>query len=176
MLFTQGSQIFRYIGSENMGCSRDRTQQSLKREGSAARSNPLPFYIPFLTENESIPSIDKWYPFHIPILELCFPYNCCKCSFFKIWINHKTITFSPFLSVMKWICLFTERIADFPTLSYNILRSSFTSLLVKSVLHLHQGQKRYPFRAEPPSRGYSEGALSSRGRGCRGMHPIFLLA
>ena len=45
---------------------------------------------------------------------------------------------------MKWICLFTERIADFPTLSYNILPSSFTSLLVKSVLHVHQGQKRYP--------------------------------
>ena len=51
-----------------MGCFRDRTQQSLKREGSAARSNPLPFYTPFLTENESIPSINKWYPFHIPSL------------------------------------------------------------------------------------------------------------
>ena len=30
-----------------------------------------------------IPSIDKWYPFHIniPCLELCTPFNCCKCTF-----------------------------------------------------------------------------------------------
>ena len=29
----------------------------------------------------TIPSIDKWYPFHIPHLELCIPlsFNCCKC-------------------------------------------------------------------------------------------------
>ena len=32
--------------------------------GSAPRSNPLPFYMPFLTEKVSfrISSIDKWYP------------------------------------------------------------------------------------------------------------------
>ena len=27
-------------------------------------------------------SIDKWYPFHIPSLEICFPFNCCKCAVF----------------------------------------------------------------------------------------------
>ena len=27
-------------------------------------------------------SIDKWYPFHIPCLELCSPFNCCKCTLF----------------------------------------------------------------------------------------------
>ena len=29
-----------------------------------------------------IPSIDKWYLFHIPGLELCIPFNCRKCSVF----------------------------------------------------------------------------------------------
>ena len=41
-----------------------------------------------------IPHIEKWYPFHIPTLELCIPFNCCKCTVFTIWINHKTRTFS----------------------------------------------------------------------------------
>ena len=41
-----------------------------------------------------IPSIDKWYPFHIPCLGLCIPFNCCKCTVFEIWINHKTRMFS----------------------------------------------------------------------------------
>ena len=35
----------------------------------------------------------KWYPFHIPIIELCIPFNCCKCTVW-IWMNHKTTTFS----------------------------------------------------------------------------------
>ena len=29
-----------------------------------------------------IPSIDKWYPFHIPCSELCIPFDCCKCTVF----------------------------------------------------------------------------------------------
>ena len=29
-----------------------------------------------------IPSIDKWYHFHIHCLELCIPFNCCKCTVF----------------------------------------------------------------------------------------------
>ena len=24
-----------------------------------------------------LPSIDKWYPFHKPCLELCIPFDCC---------------------------------------------------------------------------------------------------
>ena len=31
----------------------------------------------------------SWYPFHIPSLELCFPFNCCKWTVFKIY---ETIT------------------------------------------------------------------------------------
>ena len=39
------------------------------------RSSPLLSYIPFLTERVPfcIPSNDKWYPFHIPSLEICIP-------------------------------------------------------------------------------------------------------
>ena len=29
-----------------------------------------------------IPFIDKWYPFHMSSLELCFPFNCHKCTVF----------------------------------------------------------------------------------------------
>ena len=29
-----------------------------------------------------IPSTDKWYSFHIPCLELCIPFNFCKCTVF----------------------------------------------------------------------------------------------
>ena len=28
------------------------------------------------------------YPFHIPILEHCVPFSCCKCTVFIIWLNH----------------------------------------------------------------------------------------
>ena len=27
-----------------------------------------------------IPSIEKWYPFHLPCLKLCISFNCCKCT------------------------------------------------------------------------------------------------
>ena len=37
-----------------------------------------------------VPSIDKWYLFQIPRLELCLIFSCCKCTAFKLWINHKT--------------------------------------------------------------------------------------
>ena len=39
-------------------------------------------------------SIDQWDTFHIPSLELCIPFNCCKWAVFKIRINHDTRTFS----------------------------------------------------------------------------------
>ena len=54
------------------------TQKIFIWEGSAPRSNPLPVYIPSL--------------FHIPCLELCITFNCCKmrCRLNK---NHKNRTF-----------------------------------------------------------------------------------
>ena len=41
-----------------------------------------------------ISSIVKWYPFHIPCLELCISFTCCKCTVFQAGINHKNRTFS----------------------------------------------------------------------------------
>ena len=59
------------------------TQQMFTGEGSAPRSNPLPFYILFFTKKYlfCLPSvIDNWYPFHILCLKPCIPFNCCKCT------------------------------------------------------------------------------------------------
>ena len=39
-----------------------------------------------------ISSIDKWYFFNIPVVELCIFLNCCKRTF-KISISHNTRTF-----------------------------------------------------------------------------------
>ena len=46
---------------------RGRGTQVFIREGSAPRSNPFLFYMPFFTKKYPfrIHSIDKWYPFHI---------------------------------------------------------------------------------------------------------------
>ena len=50
----------------------------LMRGRSAPRSNPLTFYIPFFYRKGTLripASIDKWYPFHIPSLELCIRFT-----------------------------------------------------------------------------------------------------
>ena len=49
------------------------------RRGFALRSNPLPSYIPFFNPFP-IPSFDKWCSLHILCLELCIPFNSCKCT------------------------------------------------------------------------------------------------
>jgi len=48
--------------------ARGGTQKSFIRGGSAPRSNPLPFYIPFFQKRHPfrIPFIGKRHPFHIP--------------------------------------------------------------------------------------------------------------
>ena len=51
-----------------------------------------------------IPSIDKWYPFHIPCLELCNPFDCYKCTVILIRINHKNRKFSRLYKAMDFIC------------------------------------------------------------------------
>ena len=60
--------------------------------GSALQANPF-----------DVHSIDKWNPFHIPCLELCTFFNCCKCTVFKIGVNHKNITFSRLFKAIKFI-------------------------------------------------------------------------
>ena len=84
------------------------TQQMFVRGGSAPRSNPLPFYqYHFLRKRYPfrITSIDQWYPFHIPCIELCIPFNCCKCTVFYIGINHKNRTVSRRYKAKQFICL-----------------------------------------------------------------------
>ena len=102
------------------------TQESFIQGGFFPRSNHLPFYIPISTEQVPFrrPSIDKWYLFHIPSLELFIPLNCCKHTVFEIWINHKTTTFSrrfslqPKMQLLALLGLSTDRNDRFPTLSH----------------------------------------------------------
>ena len=48
----------------------------------------------------------KMYFFHKHGLDLFFPFDCCKCTVFKIWINHKTLFFTlfhtPYIYFNKW--------------------------------------------------------------------------
>ena len=65
-------------------------------------------------------SIEKWYPFHIPIVELCIFLNCRKRTF-KISINHKTRTlFRLFhnhkMHLLAPLGLFADRNDRFPYL------------------------------------------------------------
>ena len=59
------------------------------REGYATRSNPLqPLTLLHIIFDRKGPSFvclllhDKWYPFHLPNLELSIPFNSCKCTVF----------------------------------------------------------------------------------------------
>ena len=73
-----------------------------------------------------IPSIDKWYPFHVPSLLLLIIFNCFKGNVFEIWLNHKTRkfsrpSFSPRLnrSVIPWgVFSLQSEITNSLTLSY----------------------------------------------------------
>ena len=74
------------------------------RGGSAPRSNPLPFYIPFLTTK-----IPLW-----PSLELCITFSCCKCTVYKLRIKHDTRMFSRIshshkLHLLALLGLFTDK-------------------------------------------------------------------
>lgn len=45
----------------------------------------------------------KWYPFHIPCLELCTPFTCCKCTVLSVGIHDKNRTLSQLYKTMKFI-------------------------------------------------------------------------
>ena len=45
----------------------------------------------------------KWYPFHIPCLELCTLFTCSKCTVISIGIHDKNRTFSQLYKTMKFI-------------------------------------------------------------------------
>ena len=57
---------------------------------SEIRFRPVPNLLPFAYHFWQNTIIYKQYPFHIPSLELCSPFNCSKCAVFKIWIITKT--------------------------------------------------------------------------------------
>ena len=88
------------------------------------------------------------YLFHKPSLEHCIPLNCCKCTVFKIWINHKTRPFTqlfPSHVMHLWALfgLFYQPKRQF-SLSFHILQQ------VKSQpSHILKAWKWYPFRVEP---------------------------
>ena len=110
--------------------------------GSGSSSNLLhtPLYTIFDRKSTLFltPSIDKWYPFHIPLLEI--PLNFCKFTVFKIRrTNHKTRKFLDYFTVIKCICkpflpfLLTE-IPDFLSIEGKARRSaafSFNQVFLK---------------------------------------------
>ena len=75
-------------------------------EGTQQRSSAPPFIYHFSRKRYPfrIPTIDKWYSFHIPCLELCIPLNYRKCTAFCAGINHKKRTFSRLFKTMKCTC------------------------------------------------------------------------
>ena len=124
---------------------------------------PLIYYFSLKRYPFRISSVDKLYPFHIPCLALCIPFNCCKCTVFSIGINHKSRTFSrlsPFgpFHGPKWQI----------SLPFYILQ------LVKSLhFHVPEAWEWYPFGAEPlcighqreyPPRGLQEITTQTQGR------------
>ena len=83
-------------------------------EAPSRGPTPYPLYT-FLTEQVPLSYNFYWHP----CLELCNPFNCWKCTVFKIWTNHKTRTFSRlFLShkmhLLALLNLFTHRNDRFP--------------------------------------------------------------
>ena len=77
------------------------TNKVLFGEAPPRGLTPYPFIHHFSQKRYRYPLqitfFDKWYLFHIPSFELCIHLNSCKCTVFKIWINHKTRTFFPLL-------------------------------------------------------------------------------
>ena len=129
------------------------TQQMFVWGGSAPRSNPSSFYIPFSRERYPfrIPSIDQWYPFHITCIELCIPFNCCKCTVFEIGINHKIKRTSRLYIAIKITC---QPFWALSQTQFNFLLFFLLQLVNSQPFHTPEACKRYPFRAEPPSRGH----------------------
>ena len=58
---------------------------------------------PYLQARTDTIFTQKWYPFHIPCLELCTPFTCCKCTVISIGIHDKNTTFSQLHKTMKFI-------------------------------------------------------------------------
>ena len=81
------------------------TPQSFIRKGCAQRSNPITLlHIAFGrkgTFSYTVPSIDKWYPFHIHSLKHWIPLNCRKCMCSKYEKITKLGNFLGFFTVIN---------------------------------------------------------------------------
>ena len=126
------------------------TWQSLIRGGSAPRSNPLPFYIPFWQKRYPfyIPLIEKRYPFHIPTLEQCTfslsPWNEVNEQYYGKISSITRRNVKQTISV-----IFSVHIVKRP-----IFLPFYIPQLVKSLpFYIPEAWKRHPFRAEPPRIG-----------------------
>ena len=74
-------------------------------EGPARRSNPLTFYIPFLTKNVHVPLSNAFYCNPLkPKFKMLNPFDCCKCTVTKIWINQKPWSFPVLSTAIRRIC------------------------------------------------------------------------
>ena len=84
------------------------TQQIFILGGSTQRSNLLPL-LDTIFHEKGTPFIyllltNSWYPFHIPHLELCIPFNCCKCIVIYMGVNKKNRMFSRLYKAIIFIC------------------------------------------------------------------------
>ena len=110
--------------------------------GPILKSDPIPFYIPFLTKK-------------VPI-----PFYCCKCTVFQIWINHKNRKFVFSTFSQPWN-VSVGPFGPFNCPKWQIFLPFHILQLVKSLpFHIPEAWKRYPFRVEPPCIGH-----------CREYHP-----
>ena len=144
-----------YVSAEDLlpggGGGGESTWQSFIWGGSAARSNPLPFDIPFWQKTYPfyIPFIEKRYPFHIATLESCTiflsPYNEVNGQYYgkisSIIKRNAKQTTSVIYSLHE--CETT----NFPTLLYP------STCEIPTLLYAWSLQKVSQFRAEPPRIG-----------------------
>ena len=109
--------------------------QVLSRE-APPKVEPLTFLYTIFGRKCILP-YDKWYPFHIPNLEISIPFNGCRCTVLKIWINsEKPERFRNYFTALKFYTSvslfgpFTGRNDQFLTLSY-----TFLTLLWENKMH-----------------------------------------
>ena len=93
------------------------------RQGSAMKSNPLPFHIPSLTEKEF-----HSYTFYWQMVPL---FNCFKCIVYKLRIKlQNQNVFSQKMHPFAFLGLLIGQVTDFPTLSYTPTRGVDRAVLM----------------------------------------------
>ena len=118
-------------------------------EAPTPRSNPLHFYIPFLTEKgthfEYLLLINGTPFTNLNSLERCIPFNCCEWLSLKHEKNHKA---------SKFLRLFHSHINPSISLFKSVYRLDILQLMKSQPFHIAEAWKRYLFRAEPPCIGH----------------------